>query len=118
MKNENNKTDAVTSKPAEKSAPKKQAKKSNSKGMISGWFTFLNEVKIELKKVNWPPRREIIGSTTALIVATILFGIFLGIVDFVLAQGIQPALAGNAGVMTAATVAVFIGILLWVYNAN
>ena len=81
-------------------------------------MTFLREVRAELRKVTWPPRREIVSSTSALIVATLLIGLFLGIVDFILAKGIQPALTGNAGAMSVATVILFIGILLWVFKSN
>ena len=90
----------------------------SSKGKISGWITFFKEVKAELKKVTWPPRREIVSSTVALIVATVLIGVFLGIVDIILAKGIAPALAGNAGIMSVVTLVMFVGILVWVYKSN
>ncbi|MBN1550000.1 preprotein translocase subunit SecE [bacterium] len=92
--------------------------KKKSGGVFSNWFKFLSEVKTEMKKVTWPPRREIISSTSALIVATVLIGLFLGVVDVVLANGVQPALAGNAGIMTLITVALFVFIFIWVYRSN
>jgi preprotein translocase subunit SecE len=103
---------------AVKTKSKVQTKSNKASGMIEGWVTFFKEVKIEMKKVTWPPRREIVGSTTALLVATIIIGVFLGIVDLVLAEGIQPALTGNAGIMSAVTLVLFIGILMWVYKSN
>ena len=50
---------------------------------------FLREVRVELKKVTWPKRNEIIGSTAVVIVASFVVSFFLGFVDLVL----QKALA-------------------------
>jgi preprotein translocase subunit SecE len=45
---------------------------------------FLREVRVELKKVTWPGRNEIIGSTAVVIVASFIVSFFLGFVDLVL----------------------------------
>jgi preprotein translocase subunit SecE len=42
---------------------------------------FLREVRVELKKVTWPGRNEIIGSTSVVIVASFVVAFFLGFVD-------------------------------------
>ena len=42
---------------------------------------FLREVKIELKKVTWPSRKQTIGSTAVVILLVIIISLFLGIVD-------------------------------------
>jgi preprotein translocase subunit SecE len=42
---------------------------------------FLKEVKSELKKVTWPTRRELIGSTIVTVVVTLIVSIFIGFVD-------------------------------------
>jgi preprotein translocase subunit SecE len=47
---------------------------------------FLREVKVELKKVSWPSRREISGSTGVVIVNVIIVAVYLWIVDSVLQQ--------------------------------
>jgi preprotein translocase subunit SecE len=44
---------------------------------------FLKEARLELKKVSWPPRHELIGSTTLVIVVSVLAGLFLGLLDVV-----------------------------------
>ena len=43
---------------------------------------FLREVKVELKKVTWPSRKQTIGSTAVVIALVILISLFLGVVDF------------------------------------
>ncbi len=42
---------------------------------------FLREVKIELKKVTWPSRKQTIGSTVVVIALVMLISLFLGVVD-------------------------------------
>lgn len=44
-------------------------------------FTFLNEVKTELKKVTWPTRDELIGSTIIVCILVVIFAIILGGMD-------------------------------------
>ncbi len=64
--------------------------------MQSRWeqlVQFLKEVKIELKKVTWPSRKEAIGSTAVVIILVILIAIFLGFVDFGLAQIVRMVLS-------------------------
>jgi preprotein translocase subunit SecE len=45
---------------------------------------FLREVRVEMKKVTWPSRKEVIGSTMVVIVASFLVAFFLGFMDLVL----------------------------------
>jgi preprotein translocase subunit SecE len=42
---------------------------------------FINEVKLELKKVSWSTRRELINSTVVVIMSVIILAIFIGICD-------------------------------------
>jgi preprotein translocase subunit SecE len=42
---------------------------------------FLREVKIELKKVTWPSRKETVASTAVVIILVIIVSAFLGLVD-------------------------------------
>ncbi|MEW6077028.1 MAG: preprotein translocase subunit SecE [Thermodesulfobacteriota bacterium] len=50
---------------------------------------FLREVRVELKKVTWPSRKQTIGATTVVLLLVILVSIFLGIVDFGLSSLIR-----------------------------
>jgi preprotein translocase subunit SecE len=43
--------------------------------------TFLREVRIEMKKVTWPTRKELIKSTGVVIVAVAVAAIFIGAFD-------------------------------------
>ena len=53
---------------------------------------FLREVKIELKKVTWPSRKQTIGSTLVVIILVIIISLFLGLIDFSLSKLIQVVL--------------------------
>jgi preprotein translocase subunit SecE len=45
---------------------------------------FLREVRVELRKVTWPSRKQTIGSTVVVIVLVLLISAFLGVVDVLL----------------------------------
>jgi len=47
---------------------------------------FFKEVKIELKKVVFPGKDEVIGSTKVVIVITVIIAAFLGIIDLLLTK--------------------------------
>ena len=53
---------------------------------------FLKEVRVELKKVTWPGRNEVIGSTAVFIVASFVVAFFLGFVDLVLQKALGTIL--------------------------
>lgn len=38
---------------------------------------FLTEVRSEFKKVTWPPRKEVYGTTTVVLVTVFFFGFYL-----------------------------------------
>ncbi len=42
---------------------------------------FIQEVKLELKKVVFPTKKEVIGSTWVVIITVLICAFFLGIVD-------------------------------------
>jgi preprotein translocase subunit SecE len=50
---------------------------------------FFNEVRAELKKVSWPGRKEVYGTTVVVICAVFFFGIYLGLIDLILRLGVD-----------------------------
>jgi preprotein translocase subunit SecE len=44
---------------------------------------FLGEVKVELGKVNWPDRKSVIGSTSVVVVTTVITVVFLWVMDII-----------------------------------
>jgi preprotein translocase subunit SecE len=54
--------------------------------MLERIKSFFEEVKVESKKVNYPSREELIGSTWVVIVTVIIVSFFLGAIDLALAR--------------------------------
>ena len=59
-----------------------------SPAQVSGWFgrarRFLTDVRAELGRVTWPTRREVWATTVVVIIISLLFGIYLYVVDLLL----------------------------------
>ena len=47
---------------------------------------FITEVKVEMQKVSWSTKDELIGSTAVVIASTLLLAVFIGAVDIVLSR--------------------------------
>jgi len=76
---------------AKKAVPK-AIKPSVPKMQLAFWAKttqFLREVKIELKKVTWPSKKETMASTAVVIILVIIVSAFLGVVDFGLSSLIR-----------------------------
>jgi preprotein translocase subunit SecE len=46
--------------------------------------TFIAEVRAELKKVTWPPRKEVYATTIVVIIAVFFFGFYLYGLDLIM----------------------------------
>jgi preprotein translocase subunit SecE len=91
---------ALASAPAPKepkSIPKKSPAAENAPdGLVAGWTkklqwvdqikTFFREVRMELKKVTWPTRKETLAATAMVIILSVIVAFFLGILDVALAK--------------------------------
>lgn len=59
--------------------------------MFKKIIEFFSEVKLELKKVVFPTKKEVIGSTWVVIISVLISALFLGVVDMGLAKFITLA---------------------------
>jgi preprotein translocase subunit SecE len=50
---------------------------------------YFKESYLELKKVVWPTREEVGTSTKVVLISTAIFALVLGLVDFLLVQGVD-----------------------------
>jgi len=57
--------------------------------MISKITKFVNDVKVEMAKVSWPTREELINSTMIVAVVSILFTTFIFVADVIISRVIQ-----------------------------
>jgi preprotein translocase subunit SecE len=53
---------------------------------------FFKEVKVEIKKVIYPTREELVGSTWVVIITVLVISLFLGFVDLGLSKLVKVAL--------------------------
>jgi preprotein translocase subunit SecE len=49
-------------------------------------WTFLSEVRAEMKKVTYPSRDEVISTSIVVVIASFIFGVFLWISDIVIVK--------------------------------
>ena len=54
---------------------------------------FLNEVKIELAKVVWPKRDEVVKLTLIVIIISVLIGAYIGALDFIFTKIVEYLVA-------------------------
>ena len=53
---------------------------------------FYTDVRSEMKKVSWPSRQEVTSTTIVVVVAVFFFGLYLGLVDYLLGMGLNRVL--------------------------
>jgi preprotein translocase subunit SecE len=54
--------------------------------MWTALVEFVNDVRSELKKISYPTRSETVGSTTVVIVLTVIVSFFLALADLLLVR--------------------------------
>ncbi len=60
--------------------------------MLNKTKEFFREVKVEIKKVVFPSKDELVGSTWVVIITVIIISVFLGVVDLGLSKLVGMAL--------------------------
>ena len=73
-------------------------KEDTTEGLVAKWVEknqwvgqardFFREVRIELKKVTWPSRKETIAATGMVIILSVLVAFFLGLLDVGLSKAV------------------------------
>jgi preprotein translocase subunit SecE len=68
------------------SAKKEPERRAQEEGAVFKYvriaLQFLREAKMELKKVKWPTRKELLASTAVVIALVLLVSLYLGVIDF------------------------------------
>jgi len=80
--------------PPKKEVPK-AIKPTGRRSEVAIWtkaVQFLREVRIELKKVTWPSKKEAMASTVVVIILVMIVSAFLGLVDVGLSSLIRMVL--------------------------
>jgi len=63
------------------------------KGLIEKVKQFSREVRVELKKISWPLRKETVASTSVVLIIVLIISFFLGLVDMALSRVIKIILS-------------------------
>lgn len=59
---------------------------SSKKGNKTGFF---DGVKVEFKKISWPDKTSIIKQTVAVVVISLVLGVIITILDFIVQYGVS-----------------------------
>ena len=54
--------------------------------------SFLHDVRVEMKQVNWPSRQDVISTTVVVVVTVAFFGVYFFLVDSAFSNLIQRVL--------------------------
>jgi preprotein translocase SecE subunit len=57
--------------------------------MINKIKTFIEEVLVELSKVSWTPRKDLINATWIVLISAICLGLFITLIDVILSRGMN-----------------------------
>jgi len=63
-----------------------EKKKAERKGVWKTITQFLRDVRIEMKKVIWPSRKEVINYTWVVVITVSVVGTFIFVLDLILAK--------------------------------
>ncbi len=63
---------------------------------VQNWFQdtrdYINEIKLEMRRVSWPNRKQVENTTAVVIFSVFAFAGYFAIVDSVLSRGIKGIL--------------------------
>jgi preprotein translocase subunit SecE len=62
------------------------------KNWIQGTKDYVNDLKLEMRRVTWPNRKQVEGTTAVVIVSVFAFAGYFAIVDGILSRGVNRIL--------------------------
>jgi preprotein translocase subunit SecE len=69
-----------------------QSAMAQTKGTWQEFTQYVSEVKVETRKVTWPGKQEIYGTTVMVVITTFLFGIYFWFCDTAFQYAVSHAL--------------------------
>lgn len=67
----------------------------NRKNFFKSIIDFVKESYIELKKVTWLSRKEVLASSLVIVILIIIMSIYIGLIDFILAKVVAFLIGGR-----------------------
>jgi len=86
---ENEKQEQVQAGSAKAEKAKKDKKSNKKPGVFARIGKWFKEMKNELKKVQWPTRKQTVNNTLIVIACVIVVGLFIWIFDFIAESAIE-----------------------------
>ncbi len=62
---------------------------------VNSIINFVKESYVELKKVTWLSKKEVVASTIVVVIVIIIMAIYIGTIDFILAKIVSLFLRGR-----------------------
>ena len=62
------------------------SEKVKAKASKKSWF---KNLKAEFKKIIWPDKKTIVKETTAVVIVTIILGLVISLLDFIITYGVD-----------------------------
>jgi preprotein translocase subunit SecE len=62
------------------------------KNWVDGTRDYFNDLKLEMRRVTWPNRKQVEGTTAVVIISVFLFAGYFAIVDSLLSKGLKAVL--------------------------
>ena len=59
---------------------------------VQGTKDYVNDLKLEMRRVTWPNRKQVEGTTTVVILSVFAFAAYFAVVDSLLAKGVKGVL--------------------------
>ena len=80
-------------KPARKGqSARQQAARRSAPKERRGFTKFLRDVRVEMGKVTWPTRKDLLQSTLVVLVAVAIAAVYTGVLDYVFQQFVEVVL--------------------------
>ena len=84
---------ASASEKADKAKKDKKSEKKSKPGVFARIGKWLKDMKSELKKVQWPTRKQTVNNTLIVILCVVIVGIFIWIFDALASQIIKALIS-------------------------
>jgi len=61
--------------------------------MVQDTRAYVNELKLEMRRVTWPNRKQVESTTAVVIFSVFVFAAYFAVVDSLLSRGVQAILS-------------------------
>ena len=62
------------------------------KAWVVGTREYVNDLKLEMRRVTWPNRKQVEGTTAVVIISVFVFAAYFAVVDNILTRGLNAVL--------------------------